>query len=92
MLDLLSGLQCFGFLDNNFFTEQVVGLQSQSTTWRISLSLSHFPVAPTLEHMASVKHFVSLQFLNPKTDGRTLWTGDQPVARPLPTQDNTNTE
>jgi hypothetical protein len=26
------------------------------------------------------------------TDGRTPWTSDQPVARPLPTQDNTNTE
>jgi hypothetical protein len=29
------------------------------------LSLSLFPVAPTLEHRASVKRFVSLQFLNP---------------------------
>jgi hypothetical protein len=26
------------------------------------------------------------QFLNPYTVGRTPWTGDQPVARPLPTQ------
>jgi hypothetical protein len=42
-----------------------------------------FPVAPTLEHKASVKRFVSLQFLNPKTVGRTSWMGDQPVARPL---------
>jgi hypothetical protein len=45
---------------------------------------SLFPVAPTLEHRASVKRFVSLQFLNPKTVGRTPWTSDQPVARPLP--------
>jgi hypothetical protein len=51
-----------------------------------------FPGAPTLKHRASVKRFVSLQFLNPKTVGRTLWTGDQPVRRPIPTQDNTNTE
>jgi hypothetical protein len=51
--------------------------------------LSLFPVAPTLEHRESVKRFVSLQFLNPKTVGRTPWTGDQPVARPLP---NTNTD
>jgi hypothetical protein len=51
-----------------------------------SLSLSLFLVAPTLEHSASVKRFVSLQFLNPKTVGRTPWTGDQPVARPLPTE------
>jgi hypothetical protein len=33
-----------------------------------------------------VKRFVSLQFLNPKTVGRTPWMGDQPVARPLPIQ------
>jgi hypothetical protein len=36
-----------------------------------------------LEIRASVKRFVSLQFLN------LLQSGDQPVARPLP---NTNTE
>jgi hypothetical protein len=46
----------------------------------------YFPVAPTLEHRASVKRSVSLQFLNPKTVDRTPWTRDQPVARPLPTQ------
>jgi hypothetical protein len=52
-----------------------------------SLSLSLFPVAPTLEqHRASVKRFVSLQFHNPKTVARTAWMGDQPVARPLPIQ------
>jgi hypothetical protein len=57
-----------------------------------SVSLSS-PVVPTLEHRASVKCFVSLQFLNPKTVGRTPRTlGDQLVARPLSTQDNTNTE
>jgi hypothetical protein len=39
-----------------------------------------------------MKRFVSLQFLNPKTVGRTPWTGNQPVARQLPTQDNINTE
>jgi hypothetical protein len=44
-----------------------------------------------LEHRASVKRFVALKFLNPETVGRTPWTGDQPVARPLPTHDNTNT-
>jgi hypothetical protein len=40
-----------------------------------------FPVAPTLEHRTSVKSFVSFQFLNPRTVGRTPWTRDQPVAR-----------
>jgi hypothetical protein len=49
------------------------------------------PVAPTLEHSASAKRFVSLHFLNPKTVGRTAWTGNQPVVRPLPTLDNINT-
>jgi hypothetical protein len=39
-----------------------------------------------LEYRSSVKRFVSLQFLNPKTDGMTLWAGDQPVARQLPTK------
>jgi hypothetical protein len=30
-------------------------------------------------------------FLILYTVGRTLWTGDQPVVRPLPTHNNTNT-
>jgi hypothetical protein len=51
-----------------------------------TLFLSLFPVAPTLEHRASMKRFVSLQFLNLKTVSRTPWMGDQPVARPLPIQ------
>jgi hypothetical protein len=47
---------------------------------------------PTLEHRASLKRFVSLQFLNPKTVGSTPRTGNQLVARPLPTRSNTKTE
>jgi hypothetical protein len=35
---------------------------------------------------------VSLQFLKLMTVGMTPWTGDQPVARPLPTQDNTKAQ
>jgi hypothetical protein len=50
------------------------------------LSLSPSPVAHTLEHSAYVKRFVSLQFLNPKTVGRTPCTVDQPVAMSLPTE------
>jgi hypothetical protein len=50
-----------------------------------AISLSLFPVAPTLEYRA-FESFVSLQFLNPKTVGRNPWMGDQPVVRPLPTQ------
>jgi hypothetical protein len=41
-------------------------------THTLSLSLSLSPVAPNLEHRASVKRFVSLQFLNPKTVGDRL--------------------
>jgi hypothetical protein len=60
----------------------------------MSLGFSHslFPISSTLEHRASVKRFASLQFLNPKTVGRTPWTGDQPVAGPLPTHGTTQTQ
>jgi hypothetical protein len=42
------------------------------------LSLSLFPVAPALEHRASVKRFVSIHFINSKIFGKTPWMGDQP--------------
>jgi hypothetical protein len=48
-------------------------------------TLPLLPVAPTSERRASEKRFVSLQFLNPRAVGRTSWTEDQPVAKPLPT-------
>jgi hypothetical protein len=67
-----------------YFHYVVYAVTSPST--RLSLS----PVAPTLELRASVKRFVSLQFLNPKTVGRTPWMADQPVAKPLPTQTQTD--
>jgi hypothetical protein len=38
---------------------------------RTMRSLSLFPVAPTSEHKTSVRRFVSVQFLKPKTVGRT---------------------
>jgi hypothetical protein len=51
----------------------VVAVVSESSSYRkqnrlylFSLSLSLSPVAPTLEHRASVKRFVSLQFLYPR--------------------------
>jgi hypothetical protein len=59
-------------------------LSNQTSLHFSNVSLSD--VAPTLEQRASVKRFVSLQFLNPRIVGRTTWTGDQPFARPLPTQ------
>jgi hypothetical protein len=60
----------------------------KSLILRLSFSLSS--VFPTLYHRTSVKRFVSLQFINPKTLGRTPWTGDQLVARPLPTTQTQN--
>jgi hypothetical protein len=51
-----------------------------------TLSLSLSRARSHLEHRASVKRFVSFQFLV----GRTPCTRDQPIARPLPIQDNTN--
>jgi hypothetical protein len=58
-------------------------ISSQCNMFRL---FSLFPVAPTLEQRAALKRFVSPKFLNPKTVGRASWTGDQPVARTLPTQ------
>jgi hypothetical protein len=60
--------------------------EKQCWSGSIYSALSLFPVAPISEHRASVKRFVSFQFLNPKTVSRTLWMGVQPVARPLPIQ------
>jgi hypothetical protein len=56
------------------YSPQIRSLQFYIIHW---YSLSLFPAAPTLEHKASVKHFVSPQFLNPKI---------KPIARPLPIQ------
>jgi hypothetical protein len=56
----------------------------------VILCLALFPVAPTLEYRASVNRSVSLQFLNPKTLGRTPRMGDQPVVRTLPIQTQTS--
>lgn len=39
-----------------------------------------------------IRETLSLQFLSPKTFGRTPWTVDQSVAKSLPKQDNINTE
>jgi hypothetical protein len=64
--------------------------KSRPVKYSVFIALSFFPFAPTLEHRASVKRLVSLQFLNPKTVGRTPWMGDEPVARPLPIKTQTN--
>jgi hypothetical protein len=39
-----------------------------------------------------VKRFVSIQFLKSKTFGRTAWTSDQPVARPIRNTNRINTD
>jgi hypothetical protein len=48
-----------------------------------SSPITFLPLAPTLEHRADFS--VSWSF----TDDRTPWTGDQLVARPLPTHRTT---
>jgi hypothetical protein len=68
----------------NSYSEYLYSNSFRSVSYIPKLFL--FPVAPTLVYRAFVKRFVSLQFLNPKTVYRTLWTGNQPIARPLPTQ------
>jgi hypothetical protein len=91
ILFLLYWLRSFGFMRqcillvlHEFHYGTVKSYSVLSLSLRLSL-FSPFPVVPTLELRASVKPFVSLQFLNPKTIGRTPWTGDQHVARTLPT-------
>jgi hypothetical protein len=69
---------------------QMLPITGESLDLLHRIFLSLFLVAPTLEHRAFVKRFVSLQLLNPKTVGRTPWTGDQPVTTLLSTDDNTN--
>jgi hypothetical protein len=73
------------FLSNtdqiNFLTatvKRVCMLCARQPQYQIPNISFSFPVAPTLEHRASVKRFVSLQFFNPATVGTTPWTGDQP--------------
>jgi hypothetical protein len=70
------------------FRKYAIQMGSRATLYipplSLSLSLSLSPVAPTSKHRTSVKQFVPLQFLNPKTVGKIPWTGDQPVTRPLP--------
>jgi hypothetical protein len=70
----------------NNFGKNCVRIKKHITSLFILLSVSLFPVAAILEHRTSVKRFVSLQFLNSKTIGRTPQMEDQPVARPLPIQ------
>jgi hypothetical protein len=52
----------------------------------LRLSIFLYSCCSHSEYRTSVKRFVSIQFLNPKTVVKTPWTGDQPAARPLPTQ------
>jgi hypothetical protein len=50
-------------------------------------SFSFFPVA--LQSLTDLGHLTNRMFLELFRHSRTPWTSDQPVARPLPTQDNT---
>jgi hypothetical protein len=48
-----------------------------------------FPFWLPLEHGISMKLFRFTSVSYPRTVGRTPWTSDQLIARPLPTKDNT---
>jgi hypothetical protein len=56
------------------FSQKNIFLYYASMYNSLSLCFLLFP----LEHRASVKRFLSLQFLNPKTVDRTPWTGISP--------------
>jgi hypothetical protein len=58
----------------------------QQVSLSLSLSLSLFLCCSHFGDRASVKRFVSLQFLNLGHSVGLLGRGDQPVARPIPTQ------
>jgi hypothetical protein len=54
------------------------------------------PVCLSIHLSRALQPFVRIsplfQFIDTYTVGRTPWKGDQPVARPLRTQDSTDTE
>jgi hypothetical protein len=59
--------------------KEAVVIYSKLLSRNLPIYISLFPVAPTLEHRASMKRFVSLQFLNSKRVGRTSWMGVSPL-------------
>jgi hypothetical protein len=63
--------------------DKIITLQSIEPTLSLSLSLWLYNLLLDLDFFS---------FLILYAVGRTPWRGDQPVARPLPTQDDTNTE
>jgi hypothetical protein len=67
-------------------------LPPSQPVWWCVIYISPPPLSrySTSEHGASVKRFVSLQCLKTKTVGRTPWTGDRHIARPLPIQTQTS--
>jgi hypothetical protein len=88
---------CITFRNKLFFYGEQLLVPRPLPSWKtnlcgIFLYFSLFPVTPTSERRASVKRFVSLQFLNRQTVSRTPWTGDQHVTRPLPTHRTTKTQ
>jgi hypothetical protein len=72
--------------------ENPQNLREESNTIHPSTQLSEITLLAICLSMA-LQSFVGpwplFQFLNLYTAGRTPWTGDQPVARPLPTHRTT---
>jgi hypothetical protein len=61
-----------------------------SNTVQASMARSHSYLSMVLQLLLDLGHFFS--FLILYRAGRTPWTGDQPVVRPLPTHRTTQTE
>jgi hypothetical protein len=66
-------------------------IKSSSTfVWVVRTWIFHVSLHGSAVLLLDLGRFFSFLILH--TVGRTPWTSDQPVARPLPTQDSTNTE
>jgi hypothetical protein len=67
-----------------------IGLTMQHIITSSSSSSSSYMALQPISGLGLL--FIRFRNLALKTVGRTPWTSDQPIARPLLTQDNTNTE
>jgi hypothetical protein len=76
-------------ISNNFIFTTLCLLWDEGFTVHVIFSISLYP-APEIYSSIALQSFcwtfATFQFLNLYTADRTPWTGDQPVARPLPTQ------
>jgi hypothetical protein len=77
-----SSLFCFSLSENEFLL----------IFWSIYLYIIYISIYLCMALQPLVGPWPLFQFLNVYTAGRTPWTGDQPVARSLPTHRTTQTQ